>query len=119
MEYSMYHTIAAKTNSSISKVIDKYKKGNDIIVPYHDAKGKPVSYTHLDVYKRQSLLIDTVRTFFLVVLSILGPIAFAFSVRDGFQSTLSQWFTRYISVYLWLPVSDLFSCMLALSLIHI
>lgn len=26
MEYSMYHTIAAKTNSSISKVIDKYKK---------------------------------------------------------------------------------------------
>lgn len=36
----MYHTIAAKTNSSISKVIDKYKKGNDIIVPYHDAKGK-------------------------------------------------------------------------------
>ena len=39
MEYSMYHTIAAKTNSSISKVIDKYKKGNDIIVP--------VSYTHL------------------------------------------------------------------------
>ena len=60
-----------------------------------------------------SLLIDTVRTFFLVVLSILGPIAFAFSVWDGFQSTLSQWFTRYISVYLWLPVSDLFSCMLA------
>ena len=50
---------------------------------------------------------------FLVVLSILGPIAFAFSVWDGFQSTLSQWFTRYISVYLWLPVSDLFSCMLA------
>ena len=47
------------------------------------------------------------------ILSILGPIAFAFSVWDGFQSTLSQWFTRYISVYLWLPVSDLFSCMLA------
>ena len=60
-----------------------------------------------------SLLIDTVRTFFLVVLSILGPVAFAFSVWDGFQSTLAQWFTRYISVYLWLPVSDLFSCMLA------
>lgn len=48
-----------------------------------------------------------------MVLSILGPVAFAFSVWDGFQSTLSQWFTRYISVYLWLPVSDLFSCMLA------
>lgn len=65
------------------------------------------------IFAAASLLIDTVRTFFLVVLSILGPVAFAFSVWDGFQSTLAQWFTRYISVYLWLPVSDLFSCMLA------
>ena len=39
MEYSMYHTIAGKTNSTVSKVIDKYKIGNDIIVPYQDAKG--------------------------------------------------------------------------------
>ena len=65
------------------------------------------------LFASASLLIDTVRTFFLIVLSILGPVAFAFSVWDGFHSTLSQWFTRYISVYLWLPVSDLFSCMLA------
>ena len=72
-----------------------------------------VGMYNLEKNAAASLLIDTVRTFFLVVLSILGPIAFAFSVWDGFQSTLSQWFTRYISVYLWLPVSDLFSCMLA------
>lgn len=65
------------------------------------------------LFAAASLLIDTVRTFFLIVLSVLGPIAFAISVWDGFQSTLSQWFTRYISVYLWLPVSDLFSSMLA------
>ena len=32
---------------------------------------------------------------------------------DNFQSTLTQWFTRYISIYLWLPVADLFSSMLA------
>ena len=50
------------------------------------------------IFAAASLLIDTVRTFFLVVLSILGPVAFAFSVWDGFQSTLGQWFTRYISV---------------------
>ena len=65
------------------------------------------------LFAAASLLIDTVRTFFLVVLSVLGPIAFSISVWDGLQSTLGQWFTRYISVYLWLPVSDLFSCMLA------
>ena len=60
-----------------------------------------------------ALIIDTIRTFFLIVLSILGPIAFAISVWDGFQSSLTQWLTRYISVYLWLPVSDLFSSVLA------
>jgi len=65
------------------------------------------------LFQAAALVIDTIRTFFLIVLSILGPIAFAISVWDGFQSTLNQWFTRYISVYLWLPVSDLFSSMLA------
>ena len=65
------------------------------------------------LFAAAALLIDTLRTFFLIVLSILGPIAFAISVWDGFQSTLTQWFTRYISIYLWLPVADLFSSMLA------
>lgn len=65
------------------------------------------------MFAAAALLIDTIRTFFLIVLAILGPIAFAISVWDGFQSTMSQWFTRYISVYLWLPVSDLFSSVLA------
>lgn len=49
----------------------------------------------------------------MIVLSILGPIAFALSVFDGLQNTLIQWLARYISVYLWLPVSDLFGAMLA------
>ena len=56
---------------------------------------------------------EVLRTFFLVVLAILGPLAFAISVWDGFQSTLTQWLCRYIQVYIWLPVSDLFSCILA------
>ncbi|MBD0724795.1 conjugative transposon protein TraJ [Flavobacterium sp. L1I52] len=65
------------------------------------------------LFQAAALVIDTIRTFFLIVLSILGPIAFAISVWDGFQSTLTQWLTRYISVYLWLPVADLFSAMLS------
>lgn len=65
------------------------------------------------LFQAAALVIDTIRTFFLIVLSILGPIAFAISVWDGFQSTLTQWLTRYISVYLWLPVADLFSSMLS------
>jgi conjugative transposon TraJ protein len=65
------------------------------------------------IFHAVALLIDTLRTFFLIVLSILGPIAFAFSVWDGFHATMTQWFNRYISVYLWLPVADLFSAILA------
>ena len=65
------------------------------------------------LFQAAALVIDTIRTFFLIVLSILGPIAFAISVWDGFQSTLTQWITRYISVYLWLPIADMFSSMLA------
>ena len=65
------------------------------------------------LFQAAALVIDTIRTFFLIVLAILGPIAFAISVYDGFQSTLTQWISRYISVYLWLPVSDLFSSILA------
>lgn len=65
------------------------------------------------LFNAAALIIDVIRTFFLIVLAILGPIAFAISVFDGFQSTLIQWLTRYISVYLWLPVSDLFSSVMA------
>ena len=65
------------------------------------------------MFNAAALVVDTLRTFFLVVLSILGPISFAISCWDGFQASLSQWLVRYISIYLWLPVSDLFSTLLA------
>ena len=83
-----------------------------------DTAAKIGMYAEWGAYQFEKIFRDgirylLVRTFFLIVLSILGPVAFAFSVWDGFHSTLSQWFMRYISVYLWLPVSDLFSCMLA------
>ncbi|NDV64681.1 conjugative transposon protein TraJ [Bacteroides sp. 224] len=65
------------------------------------------------LYNAAGLTIDTLRTFFLIVLAILGPLAFAISIYDGFQSTLTGWISRYIAVYLWLPVSDIFSAVLS------
>lgn len=65
------------------------------------------------LFQTASLVLDTIRTFYLVVLAILGPIAFAISVFDGFQATLSQWLAKYISVYLWLPIADLFGAVLS------
>lgn len=65
------------------------------------------------LYNAAGLTVDTLRTFFLVVLAILGPLSFALSIYDGFQSTLTSWIARYISVYLWLPVADIFSAVLS------
>ena len=50
------------------------------------------------LFAAAALLIDTLRTFFLIVLSILGPIAFAISVWDCFHSTLTQWHCRYVQI---------------------
>lgn len=60
-----------------------------------------------------SLCIDTIRTFHLIVLAILGPFAFAFSCVDGTQNSLQHWLARYINIYLWLPVANLFGAILA------
>jgi len=60
------------------------------------------------LFEAASLCIDTLRTFQLVVLSILGPLVFGLSVFDGFQHTLTAWLARYINIYLWLPVANIF-----------
>ncbi len=60
------------------------------------------------LYSAAALCINTVRTFYLIVLVILGPLVFGLSVFDGFQNTLSSWFSRYINVFMWLPVANIF-----------
>lgn len=63
------------------------------------------------LYQAVSLVIDTIRTFFLIVLAIIGPISFALSIFDGFQGTLTNWIARYIQIFLWLPVANIFGTM--------
>ncbi len=60
------------------------------------------------MFEAAALCIDTLRTFQLVVLAILGPIVFGLAVFDGFQHTLTVWLARYINVFLWLPVANIF-----------
>jgi len=64
------------------------------------------------IYYAASLCIDTIRTFQLIVLAILGPLVFGLSVFDGFQHSLTTWLARYINIYLWLPVANLFGAIL-------
>ena len=64
------------------------------------------------LFHASGLIIDTLRTFILIVLSILGPIVFGIAVWDGLAGSLTAWFSRYISVYLWLPVSSILTALL-------
>jgi conjugative transposon TraJ protein len=64
------------------------------------------------LYAAAALCINTIRTFFLIVLAILGPLVFGFAVFDGFQQTLIIWLARYINIFLWLPVANIFGSIL-------
>jgi conjugative transposon TraJ protein len=64
-------------------------------------------------FEAAALCIDTIRTFKLIVLAILGPLCFGLSVFDGFQHTLKQWLARYVNVYMWLPVANIFGAIIA------
>ncbi|WP_188548828.1 conjugative transposon protein TraJ [Hymenobacter qilianensis] len=60
-----------------------------------------------------ALIINTIRTFFLIILSIIGPISFGFAIWPGFEGTLTNWFSRYINTFLWLPVANIFGAITA------
>lgn len=60
------------------------------------------------LFEAAALCINTIRTFYLIVLAILGPLVFAIAVFDGFQHTLTVWIARYLNVFLWLPVANIF-----------
>lgn len=60
------------------------------------------------LFQAAALCLDTIRTFKLIVLAILGPLCFGLSIFDGFQHTLKQWIARYVNVFMWLPVANIF-----------
>ncbi len=64
------------------------------------------------LFQAAALCINTLRTFQLIVLAILGPLVFGLAVFDGFQRTLFSWLARYLNVFLWLPVANIFGAIL-------
>lgn len=60
------------------------------------------------IFTAAALCIDTLRTFQMIVLAILGPFVFGLAVFDGFQHSLTNWLARYINIFLWLPVANIF-----------
>lgn len=64
------------------------------------------------LFQGASLCIDTIRTFYLIVLAILGPLVFGIAVFDGFQHSLTVWIARYLNIFLWLPVANIFGAIM-------
>ena len=64
------------------------------------------------LYQAAALCINTLRIFQLIILGILGPLVFGFAVFDGLQNSLTAWLSRYINVYLWLPVANIFGAII-------
>ena len=60
------------------------------------------------LYTAVVFCLSTVRTFTLSVLALVGPLALGFSLWSPFSRSFITWLGRYIAVYLWLPVANIF-----------
>jgi len=116
--YDQWYKYTNPTGDGSSSWIDGI--GNEIKFAFAKAKYnlqnliKQWMSTVLQIlYEAAALCINTIRTFYLIVLSILGPIVFGLAVFDGLQNTLTIWFARYINFFLWLPVANVFGAIIA------
>ena len=65
------------------------------------------------LFQAAALCINTLRTFNLIILAMMGPLVLGLSVFDGFGHSLQHWLARYLNVFLWLPVANIFGAMIA------
>ena len=65
------------------------------------------------LFEAAALCINTIRTFYLIILAICGPLVFGFSVFPPFRHILAGWFGRYLNVFLWLPIANIFGSLIS------
>ncbi|MDR1225758.1 MAG: hypothetical protein LBK47_02520 [Prevotellaceae bacterium] len=58
------------------------------------------------------IIMNFIRIFCLVLLAMLGPFAFALSLLPNFENSLTNWFSKYISIYLWAPIFNIINILL-------
>ncbi|UPK68026.1 conjugative transposon protein TraJ [Chitinophaga filiformis] len=71
-----------------------------------------ISFVLQLLYEAAALCINTVRTFNLLVLALLGPFVFGLACFDGFAHTLTVYLARYVNFYLWLPIANILGALL-------
>lgn len=74
---------------------------------------KRVIATILEIlYEAAALCINTLRTFRLLILALIGPLVFGLAVFDGLHHTLSVYVARYVNIFLWLPIANILGALL-------
>lgn len=53
------------------------------------------------------LVILTTRAFFIIILTIVGPLTFAAGIFTGFQDSHMMWMARYLQISLWFPLANI------------
>jgi len=93
--------------------------GNDVLFAMDKAgynfknSIKKVVATILQIlFEAASLAINTLRTYILLLLAILGPLVLGIATFDGFQHILQVYFARYINIFLWLPICNILGSLL-------
>ena len=65
------------------------------------------------LFQAAALCINTARIFYLIVLAVVGPLVFGLSVFDGFRHLIGAWLAKYIHIFLWLPVANIFGSLIS------
>lgn len=53
--------------------------------------------------------IYTITTYFLIILAMFGPFSFAAECYPNWQGTVNHWLTMYVTIWLWVPITDIFT----------
>ena len=56
--------------------------------------------------------LSLIATFLLLMLSIIGPLAFGIAILPGFGGGIRKWFGNFITISLWLPVATIYGTIL-------
>ena len=59
------------------------------------------------IVKLEQYILTMVSSVFLIVLGLIGPFVFAFSLIPSFENNIEGWLARYIQISFWVPLTAL------------
>jgi conjugative transposon TraJ protein len=108
-----YGTSIKFAPGAIDEAIDKMKFGTKQTLMEWDFQLRFFISNVLNMLFQGAILcINFVRTFYLIILAILGPVAIAVVLLPGMSNAPFHWLGQFISKWLWLPIANVLATML-------